>query len=348
MPTTKHKEPKESGKDKANKIVDKAVQAKSASSYQSAHNEFKQLKKNKAYDTELTDFQFDDVYHTKLGEQYDKYRNQPNRDPMSGADFDYRSSGELYQIKKNDGTAYINESDYTLFNLNSKIAGIYGRNYPNKKAYEDAVKQTFDKEEYQKRLKVLTPNIKDGSESEIIKELNRILIGGKQRGGADVPKFVHPVPVLVPDSDEGKDAYRQITKIEKESLFDAVPENVIRLSLLNDMLALDTGKQKTVQITAPEFAAAIGGPVLFYNPFCPNCNNFMPIYIKLANMLKGKCPVGMVDCLDRFNGNDILSDYLNISGYPVVKVYNKGEFVDYSGGADLKKLFSFIANVLRI
>jgi thiol-disulfide isomerase/thioredoxin len=209
--------------------------------------------------------------------------------------------------------------------------------------------ETFDQSEFDTRVSALSKFNSDIKQSSIIKEMQKALDETpknlKMSGGE--PTKSKPVftllPELVESTPEGKAVKNLLTEVNEKNKYNDIPENILRLSLLEDMLIIEDPKP-TINITTESFSGD-SGPVLFYNPLCPNCQNFAPIFMKLAKMLEGKCPVGIVDCLDRMNGNDILSTYLNLSSYPNVKVYNNGTFVDYTGGADLKKLLSFICVV---
>ena len=168
---------------------------------------------------------------------------------------------------------------------------------------------------------------------------------GKMRGGGETKKLSYRV---VPSPKEGSALYKQLSNMESgvdpKNKFDAVSDDLIRLTLMKDVLPIEGNGKIKMQITNKDFADK-GGLIMFHTPDCMNCVRFMPQYYQLAKMLRGQCPVGTVDCLDKMSGNKILADYLGIRGYPEIKYYNKGKFIDYSGGDSLKELLSFICTV---
>lgn len=213
----------------------------------------------------------------------------------------------------------------------------------------DGVRRVLEENLYKEKFKFNAE--KFGADNEVIRSVQKALdninkgVQQQQGGEPEKKKEVKKVRILPPildvTSKEGSEKYKQLSNVKDR--FDAVPDEVIRLSLLKDMLVIEppTKSAPKIQITSSEFANS-AGPVLFYNPFCSHCQNFAPTFAQMVSILKGKCPVGMVDCLDRFAGNDILSKYLDITGYPTVKVYSQGKFIDYTGGNDLKQLLSFV------
>ena len=151
------------------------------------------------------------------------------------------------------------------------------------------------------------------------------------------------VPALIKGSEQYEDLRRKIAGVEKSDKFNAVDPEVIRISLLHDMLPMEAKGKIELQMTNPHFIDR--GLFLFYNPTCPKCQDFAPVWAQLARVVKNQCGVGMVNCSDKMSGNDILADYLSISGYPTIKFYDKGEFTDYTGGKSLNELLSFVCEM---
>lgn len=84
------------------------------------------------------------------------------------------------------------------------------------------------------------------------------------------------------------------------------------------------------------------GLVVFQMPWCPHCQNLAPTMVKLAEITKGIFPIGVINCSDTTNGNNLLKDYFNIAGYPTIKYYSEGRFTDYTGGRNLVDFLRFL------
>jgi thiol-disulfide isomerase/thioredoxin len=121
-------------------------------------------------------------------------------------------------------------------------------------------------------------------------------------------------------------------------------KDIVSLSLMEDMMPIENANKMSFHITEPKFVDG-SGFVVFYSPNCSHCKDFASTYSELSRQLKGQCPLGAVNCLDTIGGNDILSDYLHITGYPTLKFYDKGVFKDYTGGRSLKELLSYVCHV---
>ena len=114
--------------------------------------------------------------------------------------------------------------------------------------------------------------------------------------------------------------------------------DVIELNLKRDFDMLKTPKgQVQVQFSNPMFRGK-SGMIVNYAPWCPHCHNIAPTIAELAKITRGMYPIGAINCYDEKNGNNLLADYLKISGYPTIKIWDQGNFKDYSGGRSLKDL----------
>lgn len=108
-----------------------------------------------------------------------------------------------------------------------------------------------------------------------------------------------------------------------------------------------SAEEVKVQFIEPAFRGK-SGLVVFHQPWCPHCQNLAPTVMKLANITKGLFPVGVIDCSDETNGNNLLADYFDVAGYPTIKFYDKGEFTDYSGGRNLTDFLKFLCKAKGI
>ena len=118
--------------------------------------------------------------------------------------------------------------------------------------------------------------------------------------------------------------------------------NVVEIKMPSGFQILDNkAKDVKVQFIQPEFRGK-NGLVMFYAPWCPHCQNMASTWLELANVTKGLYPVGAVNCDDSGSGNNLLSDYFKVAGYPTIKIWNGSEFTDYSGGRELKDFLQFL------
>ena len=104
-----------------------------------------------------------------------------------------------------------------------------------------------------------------------------------------------------------------------------------------------------LKLTHPEFKDR-DGFILYYSPTCPHCIRFKPTLIELAKRLNGALSIGTIDCTDTINGNNLLADFYNISGFPMLKFYNHvtGEYIDYTGGRNVNDMLAFLCKVKNL
>ncbi|KAJ2964505.1 hypothetical protein NQZ79_g675 [Umbelopsis isabellina] len=77
--------------------------------------------------------------------------------------------------------------------------------------------------------------------------------------------------------------------------------------------------------------------IKFYAPWCGHCKTLAPIWVELANTLKGKTNIAEVDCtLDE----DICRDY-GVTGFPTLKYISKNSAVEFRGARDHSTLLEF-------
>lgn len=124
---------------------------------------------------------------------------------------------------------------------------------------------------------------------------------------------------------------------------------IVELKLLKDYDMIDNKKDLKLNLIHPDFQSK-DGFILYYNPSCPHCVNFSNVYKEVAERLKGAIGMGVVNCADAINGNDLLSDYFKIVSVPTLQFRNSvtGEYIDYTGGRTVVDMLSFICRVSNI
>jgi thioredoxin-like negative regulator of GroEL len=79
---------------------------------------------------------------------------------------------------------------------------------------------------------------------------------------------------------------------------------------------------------------------MFFAPWCGHCQNFKPTFINLAERLKGKVNVGLVDCTDH-SSNSVCSSF-NVKGYPTFYFAKEpNQRIIYSGPRSQEGLENF-------
>ena len=116
-------------------------------------------------------------------------------------------------------------------------------------------------------------------------------------------------------------------------------EEVIPIKLARDfsLLKMPDSEKPLLQFEHPMFRDK-NGLVINYAPWCLHCQEFAPTVNKLAKVTKGLYPIGVINVEDNSAGNNILADYLKVTGYPTIKLWENGTFKDYSGGRSLEAL----------
>ncbi|XP_069816479.1 protein disulfide-isomerase A4 isoform X2 [Dendropsophus ebraccatus] len=84
--------------------------------------------------------------------------------------------------------------------------------------------------------------------------------------------------------------------------------------------------------------------VEFYAPWCGHCKQFAPEYEKIAETLKKNDPPIPVAKVDATEATKLAEKY-DISGYPTIKIFKKGQPVDYDGSRTEKAIVSKVEEV---
>uniref|UniRef100_A0A8C4RIS1 Protein disulfide-isomerase A4 n=1 Tax=Erpetoichthys calabaricus TaxID=27687 RepID=A0A8C4RIS1_ERPCA len=86
--------------------------------------------------------------------------------------------------------------------------------------------------------------------------------------------------------------------------------------------------------------------VEFYAPWCGHCKQFAPIYEQIAKHLKEHDPPVPVAKVDA-TANTALGGRFEIQGYPTIKIFKKGQPVDYDGDRTEQALVSKVTEVAK-
>ncbi|KAK5650473.1 hypothetical protein RI129_001502 [Pyrocoelia pectoralis] len=96
-----------------------------------------------------------------------------------------------------------------------------------------------------------------------------------------------------------------------------------------------------------EIASSTPTLVMFYAPWCGHCKRMKPQFMKAADELKAEGINGRLaifDCTE----NPKITEEMDISGYPTVRLYVNGKYVkDYVGNRSMDDLISFMKTKLR-
>lgn len=116
-------------------------------------------------------------------------------------------------------------------------------------------------------------------------------------------------------------------------------EDVYNIKLNKDfsLLKMPETDKPLLQFEHPMFRGK-DGLIVNYAPWCPHCQDMAPTIVRLAKVTKGLYPIGVINVEDNAAGNNLLAKYLNITGYPSIKLWENGIFKDYSGGRSLEEL----------
>ena len=103
--------------------------------------------------------------------------------------------------------------------------------------------------------------------------------------------------------------------------------------------------QKSVVDITSSFNSTIAGktPVLvkFYAPWCRHSKELAPIFQQVANECDRKVIFAEVDC----TRNNALCVQEHVNGYPTMRLYKDGAFLDkFRGQRTAKEIAEFLAN----
>jgi len=130
-------------------------------------------------------------------------------------------------------------------------------------------------------------------------------------------------------------------------LFESV-KDIVELKMVKDYVALENDNgDPNLQLIHERFQNK-DGLILLYSPTCPWCKKMVPAFTQLSQIVKDQFPLGAINCLDDSNGNDILGDYFRVSGYPTIKYYKNGKYIDYTGGREVKDFLNFLCKTNKL
>jgi len=101
---------------------------------------------------------------------------------------------------------------------------------------------------------------------------------------------------------------------------------------LEDGVAVLTPDNFDDWVKAQEFAL-----VEFYAPWCGHCKSLAPEWAAAAKKTRKYCPLAKVDA----DEHKSLAERFDVSGYPTIKTFKKGEASDYEGPREAKGIISF-------
>ncbi|TEB35690.1 disulfide isomerase [Coprinellus micaceus] len=119
----------------------------------------------------------------------------------------------------------------------------------------------------------------------------------------------------------------------------SLPASVLALA----SLVLAEGDSDVVSLTTSSFDSWVSAEPLalveFFAPWCGHCKALAPHYEEAATTLKEKgIKIAKVDCVEEAD----LCSSKDIQGYPTLKVYRKGEAVDYTGPRKADGIVSYM------
>lgn len=106
---------------------------------------------------------------------------------------------------------------------------------------------------------------------------------------------------------------------------------------------------KSIELTGGTFQKTIGSTkeawfVKFYAPWCHHCQALAPNWAEMAREMKGKLNVAEVNC----DVEKALCKNAKIMGFPTLKLFRSGEYVDYSGLRGVGDLVKYAKGAVEI
>ena len=142
----------------------------------------------------------------------------------------------------------------------------------------------------------------------------------------------------------------EINKIKNNSKNNSKNNNILYKDIFDEntsVLELKLGdfnyKNKILTINN-EYFNEHKGLILFYAPWCKHCKKLSNLYIDLALANINLFYFGSVNIEDIEKGNDLLTNYANVSKYPTLKyINNDGTLSDYKFEYNKDNLIYYIA-----
>lgn len=133
----------------------------------------------------------------------------------------------------------------------------------------------------------------------------------------------------------------QQTDIEKEK---EEEEASSPARIIEQQLAASDNLVRLVQNNFTNFIAANPhAMVKFYAPWCGHCKKFAPEYARIAKAFKGRVGFAVVDGSEETR----LMSVFNVSGYPTLRWFVKGNSINYEGPRSEQKITPWIESRLK-
>jgi protein disulfide-isomerase-like protein len=108
-------------------------------------------------------------------------------------------------------------------------------------------------------------------------------------------------------------------------------------------IVIGTPHSQVITLTEENYESMITDPanglwlLKFYAPWCGHCQKLAPVLDAIAQYLKGKMAIGKIDCTTERR----LCSKFNVEGYPTLKIYRDGDYMDYPGKRDADSMIIF-------